>query len=122
MNSENPVVSVIGSCVLVGGVAHRLVEFADGSGRVESFVNGAWVPGGCTVKELLMGTPCADPERYAEGIAFARNAPLGISKKIARPLLELLDGPWTWVVPVVTVLVVATLLYFVRHDLTALPW
>jgi hypothetical protein len=43
--------------VLVGGVPCRLIEFADGSGKVESFVNGAWGPAVCTLKEFAMGTP-----------------------------------------------------------------
>ena len=46
--------------VLVDGAPTRMIEFADGSGRVESFVNGAWVPGGCTLKEFAMGTPTPD--------------------------------------------------------------
>jgi hypothetical protein len=37
-------------------------------------------------------------------------------------VLELREGLRTWAVPVVFVLGMATLLYFVRHELTALPW
>lgn len=62
MNSENPVVRVVTGPVMVEGAPSRAVELADGSGRVESWVNDRWVPGGATWKEVAMGTPCADPE------------------------------------------------------------
>jgi hypothetical protein len=47
---------------LVGGVHCRLIQLPDGSGKVESYVNGAWRPGGCTLKELLMGMPVPNAE------------------------------------------------------------
>ena len=51
--------------VRVDGVPARLVELADGTGRVESFVNGRWVPGGCSVKGLFTGTAFSDQEGEA---------------------------------------------------------
>ena len=60
--TENSDVRVVDGPVRVDGGICRLVELADGSGRVESWVNGRWVPGGATVKGVLMGTPVADPE------------------------------------------------------------
>ena len=54
--------TVLDGPALVGGVPRRLIQFADSRGRVESFVDGTWVPGGCTLKELTLATPCADPE------------------------------------------------------------
>ena len=69
MNTENPVVKTIMGPVLVDGVPCRLAELADGSARVESWVNGAWRPGGCTFKELgSTGTPCPNPETGAPPI------------------------------------------------------
>ena len=68
MNTENPVVKTIMGPVRVDGVPCRLAELADGSGRVESWVNGAWRPGGATLKELAMCTPVADPETGAPPI------------------------------------------------------
>ena len=61
-NTENPVVSVTVPPCSVDGVPRRLVEFADGSGQVQSWRNGHWVPGGCDVKDVLMGTNCDNPE------------------------------------------------------------
>ena len=65
MNSENPgaIVGVVDGPVRVDGKVMRLVELADGSGRVESFVNGAWVPGGGDMGDVARGTPVPDPER-----------------------------------------------------------
>ena len=57
--------SVVMGPVRVDGVPARLVELADGSGRVESFINGAWVPGGTDVKGLFTGTAISDPEGAA---------------------------------------------------------
>ena len=62
MSSENPVASVTIGPVLVNGLPCRLIELADGSGRVQSSVEGHWVTGGASVSELMVGTPCADPE------------------------------------------------------------
>jgi hypothetical protein len=52
----------VAETVLVGGVPCRLIQFADGSGRVESLVNGAWGRSICTLKEFAMGTPVANSE------------------------------------------------------------
>jgi hypothetical protein len=121
MNSKNPVVSVIKPPRRVDGGICRVVELADGKGSVESWINGAWVPGGATLKEVAMGTPCADPEHYAKGIAFARNAPLSplekamqrnvLKRRVVRAVLELLEGPWTRTALIILVLGIATLLY-----------
>jgi len=103
MNSKNPVVSVIKPPCRVDEGICRVVELGDGKGRVESWINGTWVPGGATLKEIAMGTPCADPERYAEGIAFARDAQLSplkkamqrnvLKRRAVRAVLELLEVP-----------------------------
>jgi hypothetical protein len=62
---RNPVASVTIGPVLVNGLPCRLIELADGSGRVQSWVEGHWVTGGASVSELMVGTPCADPETGA---------------------------------------------------------
>lgn len=68
MSSENPVASVTIGPVLVNGLPCRLIELANGSGRVQSWVEGHWVTGGASVSELMVGTPCADPETGAPPI------------------------------------------------------
>ena len=60
-NTEKQIVAVVGGTVLVDGIPRRLAEFADGSGQVQSWRNGHWVPGGCDVKDVLMGTNCDSP-------------------------------------------------------------
>ena len=65
MNSENSVVRVAVGPVLVDGGPMRLVQFADGSGQVQSWVYGNWKRGGGDVRDVLMGTPCNDPEGAA---------------------------------------------------------
>jgi len=121
MNPKNQVVSVIKPPRRVNGGICRVVELGDGKDRVESWINGAWVPGGATLKEAAMGTPCADPEHYAKGIAFARNVPISplekamqrnvLRRRAVRAVLELLDGPWTRTALIILALGIATLLY-----------
>ena len=60
-NTEKPVVRVGLGPVRVDGGYMRLVVFADGSGQVQSLVSGNWVEGGGDVKDVLTGTPAADP-------------------------------------------------------------
>lgn len=67
-NTDNPVVKTIVGPVLVDGVPCRMAKLADGGGRVESWVNGRWVPGGCTLKELGTCTGVFDPETGAAPI------------------------------------------------------
>lgn len=121
-NSEKLLVSVITPPSRVGGRICRVVKSADGGGKVESWVNGAWVPGGTTLKEAAMGARCADPECYAEGIAFARNASPGALEKIARVLLELLKQPSTCTALAILVLGIVTLFFSLGREFTALPW
>jgi hypothetical protein len=104
--------------VRVDGIPCRLIEFEDGRGRIESWVNGRWVPGGATIIRLMKGAPCADPE------TAGMNSENPVVSVISPPcrVLDLREGLRTWAVPVVFVLGMATLLYFVRHELTALPW
>jgi hypothetical protein len=61
MTTERQVVAVTVEPCLVDGIPRRLVEFADGSGAVQSWRGSEWMPGGCSVKDVLMATPCADP-------------------------------------------------------------
>ena len=69
---RNPVASVTIGPVLVNGLPCRLIELADGSGRVQSWVEGHWVTGGASVSELMVGTPCADPETGAPPVTPRR--------------------------------------------------
>ena len=62
MNTDSPVVRVVDGPVRVDGVPMRLVELAGRSGRVESWRHGRWMPGGGDMRDVLTGTPCADPE------------------------------------------------------------
>ena len=62
-NTEKQIVAILDGPALVGGVPFRLIQFADGSGQVQSWRNQrGWVPGGCTLKELALATPCDNPE------------------------------------------------------------
>ena len=64
MNTDNPVVRVVvPPCTVDGGIS-RVVELADGGGRVETWhgIKKRWEPGGCTLKGVAMGLHCVDPE------------------------------------------------------------
>ena len=41
----------------IDGGAYRIVKFPDGSGRVEEWRGGKWVPGGATLDEFLFAPP-----------------------------------------------------------------
>jgi hypothetical protein len=62
MNTEKQIVRVVVPPCSVDGVPRRLVEFDDGSGAVQSWRQGRWEPGGCSVKDVLMGSHTYDPE------------------------------------------------------------
>jgi hypothetical protein len=47
--------------VTASGVIARLVELSDGDCRVETWVEGKWVPDGATVTAVLHATPVLDP-------------------------------------------------------------
>ena len=53
----------VGPVLLTAGRC-GVVQFADGSGQAQRrrSQSGHWLPGGCTLKELALATPCADPE------------------------------------------------------------
>src|SRR5262245_1044623 len=55
--------TVVDGPVLVdGSVIARLIQWPDGSGRVETWDGKRWEPGGATIPEVLKGTPVSDPE------------------------------------------------------------
>ena len=64
MNLRNIVMRVDVGPVWVDGAPSRLVQLADGWGRVETWypMQKRWKPGGATLHEVLLGTPCDDPE------------------------------------------------------------
>lgn len=61
-DTDSPVVRVVDGPVRVDGVPMRLVELANGSGRVESWLHGRWMPGGGDMRDVMTGTPIPDPE------------------------------------------------------------
>lgn len=55
--SDRTTVRVVTSpTVLEGGIVGRVVELADGSGRVETWRDGSWRAGGARLNEFLTGT------------------------------------------------------------------
>jgi hypothetical protein len=49
----------------IDGAISRAVELSDGTGRIETWVNGAWVVGSARWTEFLTARP-ATPEELAE--------------------------------------------------------
>lgn len=74
-STEKQIVRVALGPVLVDGGYMRLVEFADGSGQVQSLVYGNWQQGGGDAKDVLTGTPAADPLTGAPPITSLTGAP-----------------------------------------------
>ena len=92
MNLKNIVMRVVDGPVCVDGGALRLVQLANGWGRVESWVDGRWRPGGGTVHEVLLGTPMPDPETSP----VAALAALTAGRRAAAALNDWVSGKGRW--------------------------